>query len=147
MSLVGPPMPNCSSSVLTVPRGPAPSPSPRQTLTQPLLLQGPPGSPIHFVSWRTFSFICLGKAWGGGSLAADPSLATVTRTLSWAWGCLCPFVTPYRTPDSAAAKRTLGWEAGNPGFSWDEPLAVGPGRHPSPPVGLLGPVGALTPTS
>lgn len=33
-------------------------------LTRPLLLQGPPGRPIHFVSQSAFFFVFLGKAWG-----------------------------------------------------------------------------------
>lgn len=111
-------------------------------LTQPLLLQGPPGSPLLFVSRRTFSFVYLGNAWGAGSLTADPSLATVARTLSWACGCLCPFVTPCWTLDPEAAERALGWEAGNPDFSWDVPLTVNPGNTPA--AGLLGPVGTIS---
>lgn len=94
-------------------------------LTQPLLLQGPPGRPIHLVSQRAFSFVSLGKAWGRVGWQLTPVLATVATTRSWTWGCPGPYVAPYWTLGPEAP------EAGNPDFSWDVALTVTPIRHSS----------------
>lgn len=65
----------------------------------------------------------------------------VARTLSWAWGCPCPFVTPCWTLNTDAAEGALSQEAGDPGFGWVVPLTVNPGVHLT--AGLLGPGPAL----
>lgn len=90
--------------------------SPHQTQTQPLLLQGPPGSPIHFVSWRTFSLVYLeyGLGCGGGGMTTD-RLPGPGRP------------TPH-PPSLDTEPWALRREAGNPGVSQNAPRTVDPGR-------------------